>query len=206
MEHMMISSYLVSLTLFVVASTGTPGPNNLMMLSSGLNFGIKKSIPHWLGICTGVPLMVFAMGFGLDTLFQRWPMVFSVLKIAGIAYLIFLAYKIATNTKPLDTTRRARPMNYIQAALFQWVNPKAWIMVVSAITAFTSQENALLPQVAVIATIFLMVGLICVGSWLFAGAQLQRLLTKPAQQTFFNWGMAALLICSIAPMAFVQIS
>jgi len=196
-----MSSYFVSLAMFAIASTGTPGPNNLMMVSSGMTFGIKRSIPHWLGICTGVPFMVFAVGLGLDQIFQRWPLVFVILKFAGITYLLYLAYKIATNNGAMGTKSGAKPFTYVQGALFQWVNPKAWIMVLSGITAFTSPAQALLPQVMTIAGVFFVVGLICVGTWLLAGSQLQKLLTKPSQQRLFNWVMSALLVCSIAPMA-----
>lgn len=198
-----METYLISLALFAIASTGTPGPNNLMILTSGLNFGIPKSIPHWLGICTGVPFMIFAVGLGLDQLFRQWPMLFMVLKVLGVGYLLYLAFKIATTETRPDSSKRSQPMTYLQGALFQWVNPKAWVMVLSAVTAFTSPDSALLPQIAIIAMVFMMIGLCCVGCWLFAGSQLQRLLKNAKQQRFFNRLMSALLVASIVPMAFV---
>lgn len=196
----MMSSYFISLMLFAVASTGTPGPNNLMMLSSGLNFGVKQSIPHWLGICTGVPMVIVAVGLGLDQLFQRWPVSFLVLKGLGVVYLIYLAFKIATAKNSLQARNSAKPFSYVQGALFQWVNPKVWVMVLSALTAFTLPEQPLLPQVATIAVVFFLIGAVCVGSWLVAGSQLQRLFTQPKQRRVFNWMMASLLLCSIATM------
>ncbi len=190
----------IALILFALASTATPGPNNIMILSSGLNFGIPKSIPHWLGICTGVPVMIITLGLGLDQVFKLIPASFLVLKVIGGAYLVYLAIKIARTNVNGETKQRTQPMNYIQGALFQWVNPKAWVMCLSAIPAFTVQDQAMLPQVLVIAITFLIIGLASVGSWLFAGSQLQRLLKNARQQKIFNMTMRGVLMLSIIPM------
>lgn len=195
---------MLPLILFALVSTATPGPNNIMMLASGLNFGIRRSLPHWLGICIGVPIMLFAFGFGLEQLFHLMPAAFLVLKILGISYLVFLAYKIA-RAQPMQKLNNpnkatAAPLSFWQAVLFQWVNPKAWVMCLTAIPAFTSTEQALLPQVSIIAATFCLVGLLGVGAWLFTGSQIQRLLKKPKQQQMFNLTMAALLVVSIVPM------
>lgn len=193
----------LSLILFAIASTGTPGPNNLMILASGLNYGIRRSIPHLLGICTGVPLMILAIGMGLDQLFSRWPLLFTVLKVAGISYLLFLAWKIAT-TRVSDSDRTVtQPMTYMQGALFQWVNPKAWVMVLSAVASFTVTDQQLAPQIAGIALTFLPIGLMCVGCWLVAGESLRQLLRDARKQQLFNLFMACLLVLSIVPMAFI---
>jgi len=193
-------TFNIALILFALASTATPGPNNIMILSSGLNFGIPKSIPHWLGICTGVPVMIITLGLGLDQVFKLIPASFLVLKVIGGAYLVYLAIKIARTNVNGETKQRTQPMNYIQGALFQWVNPKAWVMCLSAIPAFTVQDQAMLPQVLVIAITFLIIGLASVGSWLFAGSQLQRLLKNARQQKIFNMTMGGVLMLSIIPM------
>jgi threonine/homoserine/homoserine lactone efflux protein len=173
-----------------------------MILSSGLNYGIRRSIPHWLGICTGVPLMVMAVGLGLDQLFQIWPWLFTGVKTAGILYLLYLAYKIARTRVEHSATETSKPMTYFQAASFQWVNPKAWVIILGAVTSFTTAGQSLLPQIVEIALTFLVVGLIGVGVWLFAGNFLQRLIRNPIHQQRFNWVMASLLGLSILPMAF----
>ena len=189
-----------ALILFALASTATPGPNNIMMLSSGLNFGIPKSIPHWLGICTGVPVMIMTLGLGLDQIFKLIPASFLVLKVIGGVYLVYLAIKIARTKVNGDTKQRTKPMNYIQGVLFQWVNPKAWVMCLSAIPAFTVQDQPMLPQVLAIAITFMIIGLASVGSWLFAGTQLQRLLKNAKQQQIFNMTMGGVLMLSVIPM------
>lgn len=190
----------IALLLFALASTGTPGPNNLMILSSGLNFGVRRSIPHWLGICSGVAVMMFLIGLGLERIFTQWPMGYSLIKLIGAAYLLYLALKIALTRVSGETRAAAKPLTFIQGVLFQWVNPKAWVMCVGAISAFTVQELALLPQVFMIAATFLLVGLGCVGCWLVAGSQLQRLLKNDRQQRYFNLSMALILAVSIIPM------
>ncbi|MFT6917326.1 MAG: threonine/homoserine/homoserine lactone efflux protein [Motiliproteus sp.] len=190
----------ITLLLFALASTGTPGPNNLMILSSGLNFGVQRSIPHWLGISAGVALMMFLIGLGLERVFTQWPLAYTLMKIIGAAYLLYLAAKIALTRVSGETRAAARPLTFIQGALFQWVNPKAWVMCVGAISAFTVPDLALLPQIFTIAATFMVVGLACVGCWLVAGSQLQRLLKNDRQQRYFNLGMAFILAVSVIPM------
>jgi len=193
-------TFNLSLMLFALASTATPGPNNLMMLSSGLNFGLQRSVPHWLGICTGVPVMVILLGFGLEQLFLLWPMLYTIIKAIGIAYLLFLAYKIAVTHVSENEASTSKPLTFIQGALFQWVNPKAWVMGVGAIAAFTVQDATLLPQVLTIALTSMSIGLISVGSWLFAGSYLKKLLKNDRQQRIFNIAMGVLLAASVVPM------
>lgn len=193
--------FSLTLLLFAIASTGTPGPNNMMIMTSGLNFGVQRSIPHWLGIISGVPVMMFMLGFGLNQVFKLYPFAFTLVKILGCSYLLYLAYKISRMKVSTDKTQIGQePMTYIQALLFQWVNPKAWVMCIGAIAAFTVQDEHLLPQIAIIAATFMFVGAGCVGTWMTAGKLLQNLIKNEAHQQRFNTAMGALLAISVVPM------
>lgn len=173
----------------------------MMIMTSGLNFGVQRSIPHWLGIISGVPVMMFMLGLGLDQVFQLYPLSFTIVKILGCSYLLYLAFKISRMKVSTDKARVGQnPMTYLQALLFQWVNPKAWVMCIGAIAAFTAQDAALLPQITVIAITFMAVGFFCVGTWMTAGKLLQKLIKNDSHQQRFNTVMGALLAVSVIPM------
>ncbi|MEZ5592471.1 MAG: LysE family translocator [Gammaproteobacteria bacterium] len=191
---------LLAITLFVVSTTITPGPNNIMIMTSGLNYGISRSLPHLLGICFGFPLMVLAIGLGLGTLFEQYPGIHEVIKYLGIAYMLFLAWKIATSHTDVNKTRTAKPLSFIQAALFQWVNPKAWMMSAGAIATYTSVAADAYLQALIIALTFLLLSFPCVGLWLFFGLSLKNILASETQQKYFNFGMGAVLAVSVLPM------
>jgi threonine/homoserine/homoserine lactone efflux protein len=126
----------LSLIFFVVTTAGTPGPNNIMIMASGANYGTKRSLPHVVGINIGFPLMVVAVGVGLGEVLRQWPVLYDILRPIGACYLIYLAYKIATSSVDSEgSSGNARPMSFTQSALFQVVNPKAWIMVVGALVS-----------------------------------------------------------------------
>lgn len=190
-----------ALVLFAVASTGTPGPNNMMIMASGLNFGVQRSIPHWLGIISGVPVMMFMLGIGLDQVFKLYPMAFTLVKIVGCTYLLYLAFKISRMKVDADNVQTTqKPMTYLQALFFQWVNPKAWVISIGAIAAFTVNDASMLPQITMISLTFAVVGLICVGSWMTAGRLLQAVIRSDRDQQRFNTLMGALLALSVVPM------
>ena len=135
---------ITALIAFAFVGSITPGPNNLMLMASGTNFGMKRTLPHILGINTGFIVMIFLVGFGLMQVFEMFPATFNILKIISVAYLLYLAWKIATtNTVNNTNTTRANPMSFLQAAFFQWVNPKAWIMILSTITTYTQSSPSL---------------------------------------------------------------
>lgn len=189
----------VAVLFFAFSSTITPGPNNLMMLSSGVNYGVRASLPHFFGICLGFPAMVLVVGLGFDAVFQQLPWLHPLIKWAGIAYLLYLAYVIATTApRQLQGTDR-RPMTFLQAAAFQWVNGKAWIMASSAIAAF-SQSAAMTESVLAITFAFLVVAFPCVGLWLTSGAYLRQHLESETAQRWFNRSMGALLVASVVPV------
>ena len=186
--------------LFALSTAITPGPNNAMILASGLNHGIRRSLPHLFGINVGFMVMVIVVGLGLGTMFAAAPMLHDVIKIVGILYLSYLAWLIAAT--PVNDLERqeAKPLSFWQAGLFQWVNPKAWIMVTGAIAAYTSPAADMALQVLVMAGIFFVMGTPCTTVWLCGGASLKHLLRKPAHQRAFNVSMAILLIASISPV------
>ncbi|QFU21948.1 LysE family translocator [Shewanella eurypsychrophilus] len=191
---------IFAIALFAFSSGITPGPNNVMLMSSGVNFGIKRSLPHLTGICIGFPCMVLAIGLGLSAVFQAYPMLHMVIKYVGIAYLLYLSWLIANSSSKMEGKGSANPLSFLQAAAFQWVNPKGWIMAVGAVATFTSIDTAITPQVVTIALVFLAVAFPCAITWLGFGAALKRLLKSPRQQKIFNVSMALLLVASIIPM------
>lgn len=193
-------SWYLSLILFVVSTCGTPGPNNFMIMSSGTSYGVRRSIPHVVGINVGFPLMVVALGFGLGGVLQEYPVILDILRPIGVAYLLYLAYRVATTpANGAGEARQHKPLTVLQAALFQVVNAKAWVMIVGALVAFQAADSPFVPQVLMIALIFLVFGTPCTVTWLLIGASLQRALAKPAAFRAFNVAMAALLVLSVVP-------
>ncbi len=191
---------LAALTLFAFVSSITPGPNNTMLMASGANFGFRATAPHMLGVSIGFFVLVVAVGLGLGGLFAAYPALHDVLAVAGGLYLLWLAWKIATAKGLGSGEAGARPMTFLQAAAFQWVNPKGWAMALGAVTAYAPRENYAL-NVLLISLIFTVVNLPCVASWTGFGVGLRRFLDKPAVLRAFNIAMALLLVLSLVPVA-----
>ncbi|MHA6493658.1 LysE family translocator [Pseudomonas borbori] len=196
----MTTELLIAFIAFAFVTSVTPGPNNMMLLASGLNFGLRRSLPHMLGISLGFMVLVMAVGLGLGQLFEQVPLLYSILRYVGAAYLLYLAWKIANAGAP-DTQagERGKPFSFLQAAAFQWVNPKAWVMAIGAITTYTPQENFLV-NVLLIATLFALVNCPSVGLWTVAGSLLRNWLKNPRVLRGFNIGMALLLVSSLYPI------
>ena len=190
---------LASLVVFSFVTSGTPGPNNLMLLASGVNFGFKRTIPHMLGIGIGFAAMIVLVGLGLGTLFEALPWLHGAIKIAGLAYMLVLAWKIAHSGEIGDGSAKARPMTFLAAAAFQWVNPKAWAMALSALAAYT-RPDAFVESVLVVAAVFGLVNLPTVSTWALFGVGLRRFLSDSKTIRLFNWSCAALLVASLVPM------
>lgn len=194
---------LLAIVLFAITMTGTPGPNNIMIMTSGLNFGIRRSLPHFFGICIGTAVLVFSVGMGLGALFSEYVWLHTGVKVLGVSYLLFLAWKIANAAAPAQADSDAEvlalgtPLTFFQAVLFQWVNPKAWIISIGAIAAFTTGDQSLFLQVAIIASIILLCAHPCVAIWLVFGYALRTLLADPLKRRLFNWTMAILLVASV---------
>ena len=186
--------------VFAVIAAVTPGPNNVMLTTTGLNFGVRRGIPHLLGICIGFPVMLALIGLGFGTLFELYPVLHEAIRLVGIVYLLYLAWKIAMSSGGVEREERAKPIGFWQAAAFQWVNPKAWVMGSSALAAFTSLDDSFFLQVAIVCVTFFFVTLPCAGIWLVFGAGLQRFLRDPGHLRLFNVAMALLLVASILPV------
>lgn len=192
--------YYLSLITFTFVGGITPGPNNMMLLASGLNHGIRKSMPHYLGICIGFPIMVAVVGFGLGTLFKEYPSIYIYIKVSGIAYLLYLAWKIGNAGNLSASSKIRQPLTFIQAALFQWLNPKAWVIAVGALAAFTMPDDVA-QSVAMIIFVYFVMGFICMAIWLKLGEGLQQFLRRGRRIHYFNLVMALLLALSVIPMA-----
>ena len=188
---------LVALSAFALVSSITPGPNNLMLMSSGANFGLRRTVPHALGVGIGFTLMIVLVGVGLMGLFDLFPILNTVLKLVSVAYLLWLAWKIANAAAP-DTAGSVggKPMTFIQAMLFQWVNPKAWSMALTAIALYAPDRN--LAAVLLVAVVFGIINLPSTSLWAVMGQVLRGWLSSPARLRAFNWTMAALLVGSLA--------
>jgi len=137
----MTFNVFLAFAAFCFVSSATPGPNNLMLMASGANFGIRRTVPHWLGIGTGFTVMVIVVGLGLMNVFEMFPVIYKILKTLSVAFLVYLAWKIA-NAAPLgETGAVGQPMTFLQAVAFQWVNPKAWAMALTAISVYSPSNS-----------------------------------------------------------------
>lgn len=190
---------LIPLALFGIASSITPGPNNLMLLASGANFGLRRTLPHMLGISLGHAFMVAMVGLGLMQLFDLLPWLRIGLMVASAAYLLYLAWKIANAAPPGDAPQKGRPFTFLQAAGFQWVNPKAWYMAIYAQTNYTAPDANWSAAITV-ALVFAVVNFPSVAVWAWGGTQLKRFLSTGQRLRVFNVTMALLLVASLYPM------
>jgi threonine/homoserine/homoserine lactone efflux protein len=189
----------LALTAFAMVAAITPGPNNLMLLASGINFGFAPTLPHLLGTGFGFMLMILLIGVGLGQVFAAFPLVYTALKYLGAAYLLWLAWKIAQSGPVGEAGGKARPMRFIDAAAFQWVNPKGWVAAVTAVTNYAVPGQPLLTAL-VVAGVFGLAGFPSTAAWVFFGAGLRRILNDPKKLRAFNWTMAALLVLSLVPV------
>jgi threonine/homoserine/homoserine lactone efflux protein len=194
----MMLDTLPALALFALVTSVTPGPNNLMLMASGANFGFRRTVPHMLGVSLGFAMMTFLVGAGLTGLFQTYPVAVTALEVVSVAYMLWLAWKIAHAAAPKDRQAGGTPMTFLQAAAFQWVNPKAWAMALTAVTVHAPDRS--MGAVAAVALIFGAINLPSVSLWTLTGQQLRRVLTNPRRLTIFNWTMAGLLVLSLAPV------
>ena len=187
---------------FVVVATGTPGPNNIMVLASGANWGLARTMPHIIGIAAGFPVMIVGLGLGLDAAFEAFPQLYEVLKWVAFAYMLYLAWRVANTGRPKLEKEGGRPLSVLGAAAFQWVNPKAWAIIISALALFTSPSGNHLIEVGLIALLF---GVVCIPNgvvWALFGTAIARFLENDRHRRIFNIVMAVLLVASVVPTLF----
>lgn len=186
--------------VFAAVTLFTPGPNNIMLMASGLNFGMRRTWPHVVGVSFGFAFLVVAMGLGLGAVFTAYPVLQTVLKYAGAAYLVYLAVAIARSSPAdPDAAVQGRPMTFFGAALFQWVNVKGWVIAIGSITAYSAIADY--PwNVLIQASLLLAIGLASSTSWALFGSALQSLVKSPAAYRVFNVAMAVLLLASLYPV------
>ena len=189
---------LTALLGFAFVTTVTPGPNNLMLMASGANFGFRRTLPHMLGIVGGLSVMALLVGAGLMALFDALPALNLVLKVASVCYLLWLTLKIATAAPMAARDADSRPMTFLQAAAFQWVNPKAWAMCLSAITLYAPDRTLL--SVAIVAGAFAVVCFPAISVWAWLGTVVRQWLSNATRLKVFNITMAALLVASLYPV------
>ncbi|GLO73262.1 MAG: LysE family translocator [Phaeobacter italicus] len=192
----------LALAGFVFGTVFTPGPNNLMLMASGANFGFRRSIPHLTGVAVGFPLMILPVGLGVMQLFDAFPPLTWIMTALSVVYMLWLAWKIANAAPPREGEAQGTPLSFVQACAFQWVNPKAWAMALGAITLYAASRD--LTAILWVSGTYLLVGTFSASTWTLLGQQLRRLLTKPAQLRVFNWTMAAVLLASLAAILLQQ--
>lgn len=192
--------YLFAVVLFAVSASVTPGPNNIMVMTFGVNFGVKKSLPLLVGICVGFTVMLLPVGLGFSQLFELFPNLHFIIKCVGVLYLLYLAYLIARSAGDVDSDKQTEPFSFIKGALFQWVNAKAWVVATGAIAAFTTAGASFFTQNILIAMTFFVVSFPCVGVWLAFGSLLKNVLNSPKSRKWFNFIMSGLLVLSVVPV------
>lgn len=190
-------SHLLALTTFALIGSITPGPNNIMLMASGANIGFYRTIPHMLGIIIGFSVMVILVGLGLMQILTTYPTLQNILQQLCLVYLLYLAYKIATSNNLDNNQKHYKPMSFLSAAGFQWINPKGWSMALSSLSVYSSGMD---PNYAVyiIAAVFFIVYVPSACLWVIAGKKMKKVLSKPRNLKRFNYSMASLLVLSLS--------
>lgn len=201
MEQQSLIALFPALLLFSISATITPGPNNILLAYSGANFGIKRTIAHVFGIRLGMICMHCAMLLGLGELFTRFPALHTSLSICASGYIVYLAVKIARG-KPSKANTKEKPMSFIEAALFQLVNPKSWAMLITLVSALTLPGDAYWPSALFGLVVFNLATLPCSFFWVGVGRYLSHFLQQPKALARFNYAMATLLLLTI-PLIFI---
>ncbi|SCW55893.1 Threonine/homoserine/homoserine lactone efflux protein [Rhizobium mongolense subsp. loessense] len=189
----------LALVLFAFTTSITPGPNNMMLFASGVNFGFRRTIPHMLGIGAGFFSLLLGVGLGLGALLHTVPALYTALKFAGGIYLVWIAWKIATSRALSGGNDSVKPMSFFAAAAFQWVNPKAWVMAVTAMATYTNPD-LYLASVLIVGLAFAAVNIPSISTWAGFGSALREWLSDTVRLKWFNVTMAVLLVLSLWPM------
>ena len=195
-----MSALVLAVLPFALSTTLTPGPNTIMVTASGATFGFRRTVPHMLGIVVGFPLMMIGVGLGLGEVFAGRPLLHAALRWVGAGYLLYLAWRIATARPSAMEDARGRPLSFLQSVGFQWVNPKAWVMSVGALTTYTTVGGDTRRETLVIVAVFAVVTVPAIAFWAAFGVGVGRLLRSDRALRVFNWTMAALLVASLAQL------
>ena len=193
------TAFVLPLAMFAFVSSVTPGPNNVMLTASGASFGYRRSVPHMLGICLGVVLMVLLIGAGLGKLFEAEPRIYTLLKYVGAAYLIWLAWKIARSGSVDQGKSGSQPFSFWQAAAFQWVNPKAWVMALGSVTSYLPAQHTPWQLLALVGLMGV-INMPTTSTWALFGSRLRRYLQEPVFLRIFNTLAALALVASLYPL------
>ncbi|ABZ76293.1 Lysine exporter protein (LYSE/YGGA) [Shewanella halifaxensis HAW-EB4] len=189
---------MISAALFCATMTMTPGPNNILLATSGANFGIRRTLPHILGIRVGQTLLHIAILLGLGGIFEAWPVMHQVLRTLSLAYLLFLAYRVITMSVDNDVKEiKHRPMTIKESVMFQWINPKAWLATITLCTAFTTSGETYWISAVMGVLVFNIVGFPTSFTWVVLGAAIRKKLNTSSRKKAFNWSMGALLLLTI---------
>jgi threonine/homoserine/homoserine lactone efflux protein len=194
---MAMGDTIVPLAIFAFVGSFTPGPNNIMVTASGTAFGFARTVPHILGISFGFAVMVVAFGLGAGQLLQAYPAWHQWLRIVGALYLLYLAWRIARAGDPGAAESARRPLSFLEAALFQWVNPKAWTLALGVVVAFMAPGGSVALQLAVIVGVFSATNVVSLAAWCPFGMAIRRFLSSPRALRATNLAMAALLALSV---------
>lgn len=190
---------LLALATFALVTSISPGPSNVMLMTSGANFGFARTMPQILGITAGFTALLLGVGMGLGALFQAWPALSIGLKIVGAAYLLYLAWRIAGSRSIAPDPMAARPLSFSESALFQWVNPKAWIVALAAVAVYMDAASPW-ASLARLCAVFALVNLPAVSVWAGFGVALRGFLAEPRRLRGFNLAMGAALALTLWPM------
>ena len=174
----------------------TPGPNNLMLMASSAKFGINRTVPHMLGICVGFPLMVFVVGLGLGEIFTQYPWLKTILKYVAAANFLWLAWTLL-GLKIGDAKASERPLNFLEAALFQWVNPKAWAMAVSFVVLVVEPGEGRIVTLLLLSLGCLLLGPFSSFLWMAFGDQLEKLLRRTGTERFLGAILAGMMLIAV---------
>jgi threonine/homoserine/homoserine lactone efflux protein len=196
----MTADLLLAMLAFGFAMTATPGPNTLMLLASGVNFGFRPTLPHMVGIMFGLGTMLLAVGLGLGALLAAVPGLLTAMKLASIAYMLWLAWRIATAAGVGEGEAGGRPMTFLEGAAFQWVNVKAWMMIMGAISVYAPPGYGPLEKALYLSLVMLIAGAPAMHVWTLFGVGIRRFLQNPRALRAFNVTMALLLVASLIPM------
>ncbi|MFO1143160.1 MAG: LysE family translocator [Amaricoccus sp.] len=194
----MTHDLILALVAFAFVTSVTPGPNNLMLMASGATFGFRRTVPHMLGVGLGFTAMTALIGVGIAGLLTASPALALALKVVSFAYMLWFAWKILHAPAPGTSEPASRPMTFLQAAAFQWVNPKAWAMALTAVSAYAPDRS--MGAVMLVSVIFGLINIPSVGSWTLLGQAMRGFLAGAARRRAFKATMAALLVLSLLPV------